>query len=172
MRPFILDGTDYNRPICRRIVEEAGVPRHLFGMQKKAVEPPLWREPLFLTPQTYQDYLDWLRKNRVDWWNHFRLPPWRSIQGDLWINSLSSAAAAAMRSCGRRMVGASHSMPALRGFAKRLSTVHPKLLNLRRYWLPWAVERAKQRYTVMAGKDEPVVDSSGARVPVAVGNDE
>ena len=36
MRPFALDN-DYDRPIPRRIVEEAGVPREAFGMAKKAV---------------------------------------------------------------------------------------------------------------------------------------
>jgi hypothetical protein len=36
MRPFALDN-DYDRPIPRRLVEEAGVPREAFGMAKKAV---------------------------------------------------------------------------------------------------------------------------------------
>ena len=36
MRSFALDN-DYDRPIPRRIVEEAGVPRDAFGMAKKAV---------------------------------------------------------------------------------------------------------------------------------------
>jgi hypothetical protein len=30
-------GTNYDRPIARRLVEESGVPRELFGMRKKAV---------------------------------------------------------------------------------------------------------------------------------------
>ena len=33
-------GTSYDRPIPRRIAEEAGVPRHLFGRTKKAVARP------------------------------------------------------------------------------------------------------------------------------------
>ncbi|MGE0596389.1 MAG: hypothetical protein AB7P07_08485 [Hyphomonadaceae bacterium] len=36
MRPWTL-WTRYDRPIARRIVEEAGVPRHLFGQSKKMV---------------------------------------------------------------------------------------------------------------------------------------
>jgi hypothetical protein len=36
MRPFALDN-DYDRPVPRRILEEAGVPRQAFGMAKKAV---------------------------------------------------------------------------------------------------------------------------------------
>jgi hypothetical protein len=36
MRPFMIGG-DYDRPIPRRIVEEAGVPRGLFGQSKEAI---------------------------------------------------------------------------------------------------------------------------------------
>ena len=36
MRPFVL-GNGYDRPIPRRIAEQAGVPRQAFGMAKKAV---------------------------------------------------------------------------------------------------------------------------------------
>jgi len=32
-------GGEYDRPIPRRIIEEAGVPRRLFGVQKSAVSP-------------------------------------------------------------------------------------------------------------------------------------
>ena len=35
-------GTDYDRPIPRRLVEEVGVPREAFGRTKKAVTQPLW----------------------------------------------------------------------------------------------------------------------------------
>lgn len=36
MRPFTL-GTSYDKPIARRLLEEAGVPRELFGQSKEAV---------------------------------------------------------------------------------------------------------------------------------------
>lgn len=39
MRPWSL-GTAYDRPIPRRMVEEAGVPRRMFGQSKKAVTMP------------------------------------------------------------------------------------------------------------------------------------
>jgi len=45
LRAFVLPGTDYNRPIPRRIAEEAGVPRFSFGITKNAAEPFLWRGP-------------------------------------------------------------------------------------------------------------------------------
>lgn len=40
LRPWAL-GTAYDRPIARRLVEEAGVPRELFGQSKKAAALPL-----------------------------------------------------------------------------------------------------------------------------------
>lgn len=40
MRPWSLDG-DYDRPIPRRLVEEAGVPREWFGQTKKAAAMPV-----------------------------------------------------------------------------------------------------------------------------------
>lgn len=43
MQPWVL-GNNYDRPIARRLGEEAGVPRHLFGMRKKntASNSPFW----------------------------------------------------------------------------------------------------------------------------------
>lgn len=54
-------GGDYDRPIPRRIVEERGVARHLFGRHKMAVTQPLWnteRLDLFLTADSYADLLE------------------------------------------------------------------------------------------------------------------
>lgn len=41
MRPWSLQGTRYDRPIPRRLVESAGVPREAFGQKKKAVALPV-----------------------------------------------------------------------------------------------------------------------------------
>lgn len=40
MRPWSVEDIHYDRPIPRRIVEDAGVPRHLFGQKKKAIARP------------------------------------------------------------------------------------------------------------------------------------
>jgi hypothetical protein len=50
MRPFSVGG-DYDRPICRRILEEAGVPRGLVGQRKQAVATFFSWGPRFLSPQ-------------------------------------------------------------------------------------------------------------------------
>ena len=44
MQPYSVGG-DYDRPIPRRIVEEAGVVRHKFGMRKNATNPRLSISP-------------------------------------------------------------------------------------------------------------------------------
>jgi hypothetical protein len=49
MQPWSLANTSYDRPIPRRIVEEAGVPREMFGQAKKAVTMPYQRTDL-VTP--------------------------------------------------------------------------------------------------------------------------
>jgi hypothetical protein len=44
MKPYTLNN-DYDRPIPRRIVEESGVPRELFGQEKKAASTLLFLNP-------------------------------------------------------------------------------------------------------------------------------
>jgi hypothetical protein len=70
MKPWIL-GKGYDRPIPRRIVEEAGVPRELFGQTKKAVGArmfdrsaggPEYVEP-YMSPNSYRDYREYYERN-------------------------------------------------------------------------------------------------------------
>jgi hypothetical protein len=58
LAPWAL-GTDYDRPIPRRLVEEVGVPRASFGRTKKAVTQPLWlteRLEEVFSPTSYRDF--------------------------------------------------------------------------------------------------------------------
>ena len=58
---------DYSRPISRRIVEEAGVPREAFGMHKKAATNHFRRGEAVLTAQTREAYYEWLRDHERVW---------------------------------------------------------------------------------------------------------
>ena len=58
---------DYSRPISRRIVEEAGVPREAFGMHKKAATNHFRRGEAVLTETTREAYYRWLRGNERLW---------------------------------------------------------------------------------------------------------
>ena len=64
-----------SRPICRRILEEAGVPRDGFGIGKRGVSVQLHRPEAFLTPSAHQDYLKWLKNERNTWLKRGSFPP-------------------------------------------------------------------------------------------------
>lgn len=73
---------EYSRPICRRIVEEAGVPRESFGISKRASADLFTISESFLTPSSMDDYLQWLSDNRAEWWQRGKIPPMRSTGFD------------------------------------------------------------------------------------------
>jgi hypothetical protein len=55
----------YDRPICRRVLEEAGVPRDAFGMTKKAVSVIFWQQGDFLTYESRRACRRYLRSRGV-----------------------------------------------------------------------------------------------------------
>jgi len=56
-------GGAYSRPISRRLLEEAGVPRRLFGTHKKAASVLFFDRSTFLSPESRANYVEWLEKN-------------------------------------------------------------------------------------------------------------
>jgi hypothetical protein len=74
MDPWRL-GVEYDRPIARRICEEAGVPREAFGRHKRAIfrAPPQPKD--FLTPELRRDYERWLRSNWLRFLRARTIPP-------------------------------------------------------------------------------------------------
>lgn len=65
MDPWDIGG-DYNRPICRRILEEAGVPRELFGQEKKASATLFRRGDALLTRPTRIALFQWVLSKSND----------------------------------------------------------------------------------------------------------
>ena len=63
MNPYRMGGR-YDRPICRRIVEEMGVERSLFGHRKKAVTIGFIWNPTFLSKESHNDFDNYLKKNK------------------------------------------------------------------------------------------------------------
>lgn len=61
MRPWDVPG-DYSRPICRRIVEGAGVPREAFGIAKRAGS----LTERALTDASRRDYLAWVKRHGIE----------------------------------------------------------------------------------------------------------
>ena len=74
MAPWDIGGW-YTRPIARRIIEEAGVPRELFGHVKRASSILLYQAASPLTPASAADLDRWLRQHSWRFLRRGRLPP-------------------------------------------------------------------------------------------------
>ena len=64
MRPFSVGGS-YDRPICRRILEQAGIPRELVGRHKQAVATFFSWSPRYLSPETRAMFEGFLRDRGI-----------------------------------------------------------------------------------------------------------
>jgi hypothetical protein len=129
MRPWNVAG-DYSRPICRRIVETAGVPRDAFGRVKRAAAVG-YRESL--GPASLDRYHQWLRERRLLWLARGRLPPLVSARYEafsLWV--FHSIQALLLRA------------PLIWRFARDAGLEYPT--RFRRHAFAWAVECMTARY--------------------------
>src|SRR5207249_1250367 len=117
MAPWDVRGT-YSRPICRRIVETAGVPRDAFGVRKRTASVLFFERDDVLSPGSLADYREWLCDRGVAAPAH------------------SPGAAARLRAALARLAS-----PRLRN---ALGLAHGA--RLFPHLFPWAVERAKARY--------------------------
>jgi len=130
-------GGDYTRPICRRIVEEAGVPRQLFGIEKKASSVLFFRGSSFLTPEALSEYLPWLEAHALGGSSG---PGW----GRVALDALGGVA---------RGVERLASAVGLRAAARVARLVANQLDREPRFrWLfPWATELARAPYAKSNG---------------------
>lgn len=148
MAPWDVGG-DYSRPICRRIVESAGVPRAAFGQRKLAASTMLTEYDEFLTPLSMSDYLRWVKAHRWDYIRRGRVPPIAQADIDLKIYRAGNA-----------LVKWLKRQPAI----WRLAEPMDRPWNLRCSLFPWAIECAKERYASLKlgaeGKARPVSELS------------
>ncbi len=138
MAPWDLPG-DYSRPICRRIVEEAGVDRESFGQSKLAASVVLHNEPRFMTDESMERYLGWLRNHRRAWLARGRLPP-------VPIQSLDRTIARANRIIGGPRLARLRKFPMYVQLEQRSAQRRLGPTYLRRFVFPWAVHEAKSAY--------------------------
>ncbi len=119
MKPWSVGG-DYDRPICRRIVENAGVGREQFGMTKSATSVVLMHpEEEFLPEESMDSYLLWLRRHAPEWLKRRRTPPSWQVRA--------------------------RGLAALLWRGKKLSPTDFYFY----YLFPWALDMAKRRYLGM-----------------------
>jgi hypothetical protein len=146
MIPWRVPGS-YNRPVARRIVESAGVPREAFGMTKKAAafmlhQPFSSKESL--SPSSAADFDEWLRQSRREWFRRWKIPPSRSVSGliDLLVyGSIVGLRLMSKVAPGDRIRSAlSTKARAMEHLARRPPG------SVRRYTFPWAVSRVQKAY--------------------------
>src|SRR2546425_9659038 len=124
MAPWDVPGA-YSRPICRRIVETAGVPRDAFGVRKQTASVLFFERDDMLSPASLAEYGEWLREHTSDWSERGLAAP-----------TPSPGAAARLRAALARLAS-----PRLRN---ALGLAHGS--RLFPHLFPWAVERVKARY--------------------------
>jgi len=138
MVPWDVPG-DYSRPICRRIVEEAGVPREAFGMAKRAASVILHNQERFLTEDSERRYLQWLRGERGAWLERRRLPPVLSPELDRLVAGGSLVV-------GSARLQPLRAVPPYAAVERRLAESRLGPTYLRRYAFPWALHEAAGAY--------------------------
>ncbi len=145
MQPWdVPDG--YSRPICRRILEQAGVPRKQFGMEKKAASILLFDQRSFLSASSLADYRHWLEENCRRFNERGRLSRVVVSTADIVkagprvvARHLQTLAAASNRFGPNSLLGRISKSGKLTRFAN-----HERLFA---HIFPWSLEKAKQRYT-------------------------
>jgi hypothetical protein len=129
MRPWDIPG-GYSRPIPRRIVESAGVPREAFGMVKRASAVAFTE---FLSPPSLKAYRTWLAQHRIEWLKRGKLPPPLSKGYEQFAGRASDTVASAL-----------HKIPLLWRLGPQTSLDSPS--RLRRHAFAWAVSEISLRY--------------------------
>jgi hypothetical protein len=136
MAPWDVPG--YSKPIPRRIVEEAGIPRNLFGVSKQAASVLFDVRVDSLSSATRKEYYKWLHRDSkaqllytggrlLDW---FHWPYRIGLRG---FRKAVRMTPEPLRSKGQQLT-------------RRLEDLE-RDLNLFRHTFPWAMEKAKERYS-------------------------
>jgi hypothetical protein len=143
LAPWDVPG-DYSRPICRRIVEEAGIPRGLFGVSKKAATNLFRQGEAVLTDATRAAYYRWLMNNAERWRAGEANKPKVPGRSFLALRNCSSLAGDALRRLNRFLP------PQARSWLVQKNSSMERWFNRRsnlvQCLFPWAIERMEQQY--------------------------
>ena len=125
-------GREYSRPICRRILEEAGMPRSAFGVHKKAVSV-LHHQGDRLSPRSLADFRAWMDMRLA-------CPDARGAVPRVWT--------ALARSLSRLLKGIARLSPRhlcpLQSLGARVATYVSR--EPHRHLFTWALDRARRGY--------------------------
>jgi hypothetical protein len=145
MRPWDVGG-NYTRPICRRIVESAGVPRTAFGVGKRGVSVVPRARRDYLGAASLEDLLAWLKEQREqDRQPGVEFPqPLVARLLDSLLTPLATSSGALERIVRRRP---------LKWLARPVNAAGGSLTRPyyhHHYLVHWAIDRAKRRYQIDA----------------------
>lgn len=141
MRPWDVGGR-YNRPLARRIIESAGIPRGAFAVHKRAGSVLFFQRHSFLSPDSLQDYQRWLRDHAPEWRTRGLEPP-NPVPGRRSAKQHVAALAAVLLRGASKLTG--NRIWLLEGAGRRFTNIAARE-PLFRYVFPWAIARAKERY--------------------------
>lgn len=140
---------DYNRPICRRIVESTGVPGDAFGQVKSHASQWIALGNLGLTEMSLQDYSGYLDRHKCAFLRSGRVPPTLAKRWSALIAKGSYELAGALSAVPAFYKLGLHHMPILAGLTglRTPNPPHPPMvLGLARYLFPWALQHATKCY--------------------------
>ncbi len=141
MKPWDVGGR-YNRPLARRIIEGAGIPRGAFAVHKRAGSVLFFQRDSFLSPSSLGDFTRWLQDHADEWRERGLVPP--ALEPGR--RTLKQQGAAVVARILRGLSWATgHRLPLLEGATRRFANIAARE-SLFRYLFPWAIARAKDRY--------------------------
>jgi hypothetical protein len=165
MRPWSLGRDSYDRPIPRRLVEEAGIPRELFGQTKKIAARPqklvdvrgLLSDPDLrdvMAPASYLDFERWVagRQPSCGWWQS---KFWFCMHKLYRLNTRALRTRIVREVAGRVHVGLAR-MPWIPSKYGRSWTPHRLLFH-------WGVERVRSQYSGWPARDDGDLNTQAAR---------
>jgi hypothetical protein len=163
MKPWDVGGR-YNRPLARRIIESAGIPRGAFAVHKRAGSVLFFQSHSFLAPSSLEDFTRWLHQHVDDWRKRGLVPP-VFAPGQRTLKQKGAAIAAPVFRALSWVTG--RRLWLLEAAARRLTNIAARE-PLFRYLFPWAIARAKDRYApglamVTAGTPPTATPSSSPR---------
>ena len=141
MRPWDVGGR-YTRPLARRIIETAGIPRGSFAVRKRAGSVLFFQRDSFLSPSSLEDFTRWLRDQGDEWRQRGLVPPTPQPGRRTLVQRGAAVAAWIIQAVGR---ATANRLWFLEAAGHRLTIVATRE-PLFRYVFPWAIARAKQRY--------------------------
>jgi len=128
-------GGSYTRPICRRLVEEAGVPRGAFGQRKNAASVHFYYHGQFLSRDSTSDFLAWLDEHPA--------APSRPVLGRRTRAQYVTGLAAELLQ--RTAACSPSALHVLQSVGDRLAA-YANRERLFVHVFPWAIERVMDRY--------------------------